>query len=411
MLKKPFARLRAFFKTPRGIQVNLWLSYFIYWAGAAAILPYISVYFEEVNLRGTQIGILTSIPYLVTMISSVIFAFFSDVSKQHVKVIRLCTLGLIIVLGLYPLANSFQAFVPIVLAWSIINAPFNAIMDQTTLVSLRNPENYGKIRVGGSIGWGLMVLITGFIIDSASIGLKIIFYIDILFLILFLLNTFLMPKDKKHTKEEIESRSEERPSLQMIWDMLRLPGFIPFLLMIIIWGIGESAIGNFLFLHIKSLGGSSTLMGTALSISLIGEIITFSIADRLQMKIGPQKMMLLAFLVLFTWLFGLSKITNPNAIPLFQTFGGAGYALLQSGGVAYVNARAPKELGTTAQAIRGGIYSGLGVGIGALVSGIMYEHSGSIIMFRNMSYFVIAGFAIGVFLFIRNQRREKAATE
>ena len=354
---------------------------------------------------------LTSIPYFVSMISSIIFAFFSDVSKQHVKVIRLCTLGLIIVLGLYPLANSFLTFLPIVLLWSIINAPFNAILDQTTLVSLRNPQNYGKIRVGGSIGWGLMVLIAGFIIDSASIGLRIIFYIDILFLTLFLFNTFLMPKDKKRTREEIESSSEEKPSLHMVWEMLRLPGFIPFLLMIIIWGIGESAIGNFLFLHIKSLGGSSTLMGVALSISLIGEIITFSVADRLQMKIGPQKMMLLAFLVLFAWLFGLSRITNPNAIPLFQTFGGAGYALLQSGGVAYVNARAPKELGTTAQAIRGGIYSGLGVGVGALISGVVYEHAGSIVLFRNMAYFVIAGFAIGVFLFVRNQRREKAATE
>ena len=374
-------------------------------------MPYISVYYEEVNLRGTQIGMLTSIPYFVSMISSIIFAFFSDVSKQHVKVIRLCTLGLIIVLGLYPLANSFLTFLPIVLLWSIINAPFNAILDQTTLVSLRNPQNYGKIRVGGSIGWGLMVLIAGFIIDSASIGLRIIFYIDILFLTLFLFNTFLMPKDKKRTREEIESSSEEKPSLHMVWEMLRLPGFIPFLLMIIIWGIGESAIGNFLFLHIKSLGGSSTLMGVALSISLIGEIITFSVADRLQMKIGPQKMMLLAFLVLFAWLFGLSRITNPNAIPLFQTFGGAGYALLQSGGVAYVNARAPKELGTTAQAIRGGIYSGLGVGVGALISGVVYEHAGSIVLFRNMAYFVIAGFAIGVFLFVRNQRREKAATE
>jgi len=382
----------------------LWLSFFIYWAGAAAVLPYLSVYFESAALKGTQIGQLSSIPYFVSMISSVLFAFLSDVSKQHKTVLRLCALGLIVVMAIFPIANSFISFLPIVIMWSVINAPFNSIMDQTTLTSLENPENYGKIRVGGSIGWGIMVLVTGFLIDHVNLGLKVIFYVHIFFLILFLINTVNMPDRKK-----VHADTENPANLKMIWDMLRLPGFVPFLVMMIIWGIGEASISNFLFLHIKSLGGSSTLMGIALSISLIGEIVTFSIANKLQVKMGPQKMMLLSFLVLFAWLFGLSLIRNPNAIPLFQIFGGAGFALIQSGSVAYVNSRAPKELGTTAQAIRGGILSGLGVGTGSLISGVIYESSGSVVLFRNMALFVITGFLIGVFLYINNQRKIKSA--
>jgi PPP family 3-phenylpropionic acid transporter len=397
------ARIIQYFNTPKGIQVNLWLTYFIYWAGAAAVLPYISVYYEAVNLKGTQIGLLTSIPYFVSMISGVTFAFLSDISKQHKKVLRLCALGLILLMAIFPVANSFLTFLPIVLMWSVINAPFNSIMDQTTLTSLRNPENYGKIRVGGSIGWGIMVLVTGFVIDR--MGLNVIFLIHILFLGVFLINTIVMPAGKKERTE-----NGEKATVDKIWKMLRLPGFIPFLAMIIIWGMGESAIGNFLFLHIKSLGGSSTLMGIALSISLVGEIITFSIANRLQLKLGPQKMMLLSFLVLFSWLFGLSVIRNPNAIPLFQVFGGAGFALIQSGSVAYVNARAPKELGTTAQAIRGGVMSGFGVGTGSLISGVIYEKAGSIVLFRDMAFLVIAGFVIGVSLYIANRHRNHTAT-
>lgn len=394
-------RVRVFFNSSRGIQFNLWLSYFIYWAGAAAVVPYISVYYESVNLKGTQIGILNSIPFFVTMISGIIFSFISDVFKQHKTVLRLCTLGLIVILALYPIANGFHAFLPLAFMSSLINAPFNAIMDQTTLSSLKNPKNYGKIRVGGSIGWGLMVLATGFLVDSTSLGLKIIFYAEIFFLLMFFINTTMMPDVQART-----SSSDEKPSFKLIIEMLRIPGFMPFLVTMVIWGMGEAAIVNFLFLHIKSLGGSSTLMGTALSVSLIGEIIAFSIADKLQVKIGPRRMVLLSFIVLFTWLTGLSLIRNPNAIPLFQVFGGSGYALLQSGSVAYVNKRAPKELGTTAQAIRGGIYSGLGVGIGTLVSGIIFERSGSIALFRNMSYVVLAGFALGVFLFLRNRQND-----
>ena len=59
------------------------------------------------------------------------------------------------------------------------------------------------------------------------------------------------------------------------------------------------------------------MMGIALSISLIGEIVTFSMADKIQAKIGEFKMILLAFIVLFIWLTGLSLIKEPNLIPFF----------------------------------------------------------------------------------------------
>jgi len=400
------SRARAFINTPKGAQVNLWLAFFIYWAGAAAILPYISVYYESVNLKGTQIGQLSSIPFFVSMVSSIILAFLSDVSKKHKLILRVCAAAMIAVMALYPAARSFLAFLPIVFMYSVINAPFTSIMDQTTLTALENPADYGKIRVGGSIGWGIMVLVTGFLVDKLNRGYGIIFYICIIFLVIFLINTIGMPQGHK-----IAVKPEERPNIKMIGEMLRQPGMLPVLLLIAIWGIGESAIGNFLFLHIKSLGGSSTLMGIALSISLVGEIVAFSIANKILSKIGPGKMMLLSFLVLFAWLFGLSLIRNPIAIPFFQVFGGAGYALIQSGSVAFVNERAPRELGTTAQAIRGGVLSGLGVGTGALISGVIYEASGSVVLFRNMSYLILAGFALGVMMYLNSRRGNSITTD
>ena len=407
-MQKPdlISRARAFINTPKGAQVNLWLAYFIYWAGAAAILPYISVYYESVNLKGTQIGQLSSIPFFVSMVSSIILAFLSDVSKKHKLILRVCAAAMIAVMALFPAARSFLAFLPIVFMYSVINAPFTSIMDQTTLTALENPADYGKIRVGGSIGWGIMVLVTGFLVDKLNRGYGIIFYICIIFLVIFLINTIGMPQGHK-----IAVKPEERPNIKMVGEMLRQPGMLPVLLLIAIWGIGESAIGNFLFLHIKSLGGSSTLMGIALSISLVGEIVAFSIANKIFAKIGPGKMMLLSFLVLFAWLFGLSLIRNPIAIPFFQVFGGAGYALIQSGSVAFVNERAPRELGTTAQAIRGGVLSGLGVGTGALISGVIYEASGSVVLFRNMSYLTIAGFALGVVMYLNSRRDKKLTTD
>jgi PPP family 3-phenylpropionic acid transporter len=276
-------------------------------------------------------------------------------------------------------------------------------MDETALSALDNPRMYGRLRVGGSIGWGLMVLATGWLIDHLGFGLPVIFYLHILFNLLFILNIGIMPAVRQRKEAH-----EKRPSLKSVWEMLRKPGFALFLAVIIIWGIGESSIQGFLFLHIKSLGGSSTLMGTALSVSLIGEILVFSFADRIQKHIGPHRLVLAAFAVLVTWLTGLSLIRDPNAIPFFQVFGGAGFALLQSGSVAYVDKHAPGELGTTAQAIRGGLYSGFGVGVGTIISGRIYQAAGSVMLFRSMALAVLGGLIFGVIAFYIENRRAAA---
>jgi len=393
-------RIKIFVNTPRGASIAMWIAYFIYWAGGAAVLPYISVYYDSIALRGSQIGMLNSIPYFITLISSILFAFLSDVSRRNKLVLGICVVGLITALLLFPTATSFITLLPFVLMWSLFSAPTNPIMDQTTLVSLEDPGNYGRIRVGGSIGWAIMVSVTGYLIDNLGFGLPVIFYINAIFLGVFFLFIYFIPSQRR-----VDTAPENRASLQAVRDLLRQPGFLVFLLLLVIWGIGEATIGNFLFLHIKFLGGSSTLMGTALSASLIGEITTFSLANRIQRRVGALRMMLASFLVLFTWLMGISLIRDPNIIPFFQVFGGAGFALIQSGSVAYVDKRAHKAIGTTAQAIRGGVMAGLGVGTGSLITGIIYEAAGSVFLFRTMAFFVLGGFFAALLFYLRDRRR------
>ncbi len=402
--QSPISRLRAYFSSPKGKRISLWLTFFLFWGGAAAVLSFISVYYESMNLSGSQIGQLNSIPLFVTLISSVAFGFLSDISKRNKLLLRICAVGMIVALFLFPQAQTFSAFLPIVLIYSIFQAPFNPILDATTLIAMDNPKMYGKVRVGGSIGWGVMVLAAGFLIDNLGMGISVIFYINITFLVLFFLITAFLPGQT--VKKNIKTGSDV--TFKKLGKMLLQPGFLLVFLLIMIWGMGESSIGNFLFLHIKHLGGSSTLMGIALSISLIGEIVTFSMADKIQTKIGEFRMILLAFIVLFIWLTGLSLIKDPNLIPFFQIFGGAGFALIQSGSVAYVNRRAPKELGTTAQALRGGVLSGLGTGIGTLISGMLYEFSGSRALFRIMSFVQLGGFVLGILILLRDRRMNSA---
>jgi len=57
------SNFKIFLHSHKGKRTVLWLIYFLFWRGAAAVLPYISIYFESVNLSGRQIEQLFSIPF------------------------------------------------------------------------------------------------------------------------------------------------------------------------------------------------------------------------------------------------------------------------------------------------------------------------------------------------------------
>ena len=115
------SRIRGYFSTPIGKRAILRLTFFLFWGGAAAVMPFISVYYESKNLSGSQIGQLNSIPSFVILISSVVFGFLSDVTKRYKLLLRICAVGLIAALFLFPQAKTFITFIPVVLIYSIFH--------------------------------------------------------------------------------------------------------------------------------------------------------------------------------------------------------------------------------------------------------------------------------------------------
>ena len=69
----------------KGRYFSLVNAYFLYWSAAAAFIPYMSVYYESRGLAGKQIGLLISIPYMVTAASSFLFGYLSDLIKNQAR--------------------------------------------------------------------------------------------------------------------------------------------------------------------------------------------------------------------------------------------------------------------------------------------------------------------------------------
>jgi len=365
-------------------------------------MPYTSLYYESLELPGWQIGQLGSIRNLVSLISSIFLAFLTDVLQRRKLIMRISILGIIAALMIFPNATSFMTLLPIVVLYSIFLAPTNSIITETTLNALDNPRDYSMVRVGGSIGWGIVVLITGMLINDPDFGLRIIFPIHIFLLILLFAFTWLIPELKQTSKSGIE-----KPTVKDVLNMLRLPVFLPWMGILFLYGATASSISNFLFLHIKHIGGSPTLMGTAISVAILGEIVALVAAKRILHKVGSRNMMILAFVIRALWFAATSVLKSPVLILINQFIGGASFSFIHAGSIAYVNKRAPSRIGITAQAIRGAFQFGLGGGFGALISGALYQSVGSTALFRIMSAVMFAGLLLSMLLRRVDRAREK----
>jgi len=398
------SRIKEYFRTPRGSVVGLWSAFFLLWASLAPFMPYMGLYYESVGFSGTQIGTLGSMRSAVTFVSSILLAFLSDALPKRRLILAICVIGLAAMLILFPYARTFSAMLPLVSIFSICLSPVSPILTEDTLRILKNPRNYSKMRMGGSVGWGITALLTGWIIEQPGVELTIIFRLCFLFFPLFLLLLWALPEAKAEPKKPVSEKVTPRE----VWDMLRMPYFAPWLVIVMLWGMAESSVGTFLFLHIQNLGGATSLMGTSMSLAILGEIVGFTFARRVQGRIGARRMIIIAFLLRGIWFLVVSTFQNPVFILPFEVLGGLSFAFLLSGSVAYINRRAPARIGTTAQAIRVAVMLGLGGGTGALVSGLLYDALGSAGMFRVMGYFMMGTLVLASILRAADRRHERA---
>ena len=141
--------------------------YFLFYAAAAAIAPFIVLYYQDLGLTGTQIGFLAGIPPLVSLFSATAWGIISDVTQRH-KVSLLVAIGgaILMVLAL-PAFKTFAWLVPAILLFAFFFSPIMPLVDSTTMNLLGDrKEGYGRIRLWGAVGWGITAPLAGWLINT-----------------------------------------------------------------------------------------------------------------------------------------------------------------------------------------------------------------------------------------------------
>jgi len=177
--------------------------YFFIFAGVAAHLPYRVLYYQSLSFTGAQVGLLVGITPLITLVSLPIVTGLADRMNRHRLIMSLSLLVVILGLILYPYVKTFSPLMGVTILVTIFFSPIISLSDSATMFMLEDGKDlYGRIRLGGTIGFGIAATVAGAFVENY--GLKIAFWGAAgLFFIAFLVSQRLvaLPRESGHTNE------------------------------------------------------------------------------------------------------------------------------------------------------------------------------------------------------------------
>jgi len=365
--------------------------YFLYYGAISVLFPFLALFYKSQGLTGGQIGLLAAISPIISFFGAPLWTGAADASHRHKLVAMLSIVGVVIVAFIFPSVASFGGLLLMISLYAFLGSPTGSLVDSAVLTLLGDrKERYGRIRLWGTIGYGVVAPFAGTLIGR--LGLKWAFWGYAILMLAGLLVITRIPFRQSH------SNGSFRGGMRILF--ANQPWML-FLVMVFIAGIGMATINNYLFVYMQSLGASKTLMGIALTVSTISEVPAMFFSDRLLRRFGARGMLVIAMTTIGLRLICYSLTTQPWVVLVIQLVHGLTFAAIYTAGVHYADQIAPPGMKATTQGMFSGTLMGFGSATGGLLGGILMDH------FSPGGMYAFAGtlVLIGLITFLLVERR------
>jgi PPP family 3-phenylpropionic acid transporter len=341
--------------------------YFLYFAGIASASPYIVLYYQSIDLSGSQIGLLTGVMPLLTLVSVPFWTGLADRTNRHRLVLSFSMLVGIGALILFPLLETFALVFIIMIIFNIFFAPVSALADSATMYMLGAEKDlYGRVRLGGTIGFGITAVIVGNLVENQ--GLKIAFWGGAALFFLSLLVSLNL-EHGQNSKDEVANRGR-------VSALLKNPHWLLFMLIAFAGGLALAASNTYFFPYMEELGASESRMGLALTIGTLAEIPVMFFVDRLLRRFKSYGLLIFSMAITGLRLLLIAIWANPTIVVVLQLLNGLTFPVMWVAGVAYADERAPIGLRASAQGLFSAMVMGIGMAVGGFTGGLLLENVG-----------------------------------
>lgn len=358
--------------------------YFLYFGVMGVFLPFFNLYCYHLGFSGFQIGVLSGIRSVALVVFPLLWGLVADRFHARRSIYIGCNLASSLVWAFLLFTADFKAMAVIIALYGAFYAPIISFLEAFTMDALGDDKkSYGRLRACGSISFILTVLVLGKILDIAGVGIIVT---------LILAGSLVQAAASFRIPDvQVKKRKTDGADIKVFFR----PKVLIFLTCAFLMLVSHGTYYGFYSIHLETLGHGKTFIGFSWALASTAEILVMIKSDKLFEKFSLERVLIFSFVIAAVRWIILYTTASPVIILFSQILHAVTYGTFHMASILYIDRLTPDASKTMGQAVNNAVTYGLGLVIGFLFSGVLYESLGAHNLFGISSLIALA--AGGIF--------------
>lgn len=236
------------------------------------------------------------------------------------------------------------------------------------------PDLYGRQRLFATISWGAIAFVTGYFNDLASASFGSTTYAPGFYIMTVLSAADLFILCKIIDLKQATFSQNIWKDIGSLFSSCRI---VAFATAVVIVGGLTGMLWNYQFWYLQTLGASQLLLGLTITVQcLAAEVPFFFFSGWIIDRLGHALCLILTFFAFALRYFLYYLLTNPWYVLPIEILHGWTYGVFYASMTSFATHYAPPGTEATMQGVLGGLFEGLGLAVGSLLSGVGFDQLG-----------------------------------
>ena len=337
--------------------------YFFYFASLGALIPYWSLYLKSLGYKAQAIGVLMAVIPATKIFAPYLWGWVADHTRHPITFIRLANLLAVVTFTGVLVNSDFLWLAMVLFIFSFFWNSSLPLFEAMTLNHLGDDQHkYSVVRLWGSLGFIIMVVLLGEYYDITSIDRAPMVIVVLLAGIL--LASLIVP----------ERLSRQHEDQVPILHVIRQPVVMAFLLVCFLMLVSHGPYYTFYSIYLENHGYSRGMIGLLWAIGVMAEVIVFLMMHRLLLNVDMRQLLLVSFvLTALRWLLIGVFVDNLSVLFFAQLFHAFSFGVFHAVSISLVHQFFTGRHQSRGQALYASLSFGAGGAVGSLLSGVLWD--------------------------------------
>jgi PPP family 3-phenylpropionic acid transporter len=374
--------------------------YFFYFACLGVLVPYWSLYLQWESFSASQIGELTAILLASRIVAPNVWGWIADHKGHRMRIVRSASFAATLVFAGIFIDQSYLWVAGTLLLFSFF---WNASLPQFEVTTLQHlgehSHHYSKVRVWGSVGFIVIVMSLGWLLEIFDPGI-----VPIALLLstagIWLVSLSVPESASRHMSLEHVSLGQ----------LLKRPAVIAFLAMCFLAQASHGPYYTFYTIYLEQYGYGRGLIGQLWALGVFAEVVVFLFMHRWLPRFGLRYVLLTSLLLsALRWLLIALFPQNLPILIFAQLLHAASYGTYHAAAIAWVHRHFIGKTQGRGQALYSSVSFGAGGAMGSLISGYLWLTPGPMWTYLLASSLTLLAFFISWIWLKEDDRHKKPA--